>query len=71
MDKGRAEISVKSAKELINFLKMGILNGEIEKKDIAQNDEWLFAYALNKDLLDKAFEGRNVITALKRRYPQE
>lgn len=69
--KGRAEISVKSAKELINFLKMGILNGEIEKKDIAQNDEWLFAYALNTDLLDKAFEGRNVITGLKRRYPQE
>ena len=69
--KGRAEISVKSAKELINFLKMGILKGEIERKDIAQNDEWLFAYALNKDLLDKAFEGRNVITGLKRRYPQE
>ena len=52
-------------------MKMGILKGEIERKDIAQNDEWLFAYALNKDLLDKAFEGRNVITGLKRRYPQE
>lgn len=52
-------------------MKMGILKGEIQRKDIAQNDEWLFAYALNKDLLDKAFEGRNVIIGLKRVYPQE
>lgn len=69
--RGRAEISVNNSKTLINFLKMGILKGEITKEDIAKNEEWLYAYALHKEQFDKAFEGRRIINGMKQIYPSE
>ena len=56
--RGRAEKSVVDAKQLLNYLKVGIAKGEILLDDIVMNEEWKFVYILHKDQLDKIFEAK-------------
>ena len=68
--RGRAEKITMTAKGLLNFLKVGILSGEITIEDIFMNEEWKLTYALHKKMLDEAFETKLLVAKMEKNFKE-
>lgn len=68
---GRAEKIIKDSHNVINFLKVGILKGEITKEDLITDNEWKLVYGLHKTLLDGMFDRKNAIQDLERHLKEK
>lgn len=62
--RGRAERSIADAKQLYNFLRDGIIKGEITLNNLVENKEWQYVYVLHKDRFDKLLQSRKDVDAL-------
>ncbi|MEY8426884.1 Rep family protein [Lachnospiraceae bacterium 46-15] len=66
--RGRAEKITANAKGLLNFLKIGILNGEITHEDLFMDKEWKLTYALHKNMFDGLFQRKFLIEQMEENF---
>lgn len=59
--RGRAERSVIDAKALLNFLKVGIVEGTITEDDIIMNEEWSKVYILYQKQFKELIANKKIV----------
>lgn len=69
--KGRAEKIVTDAKGQLNYLKVGIIKGDITLDDIFADDNLKLIYALHKEMLDEKIATKRTIDGMSKKFQEK